>query len=95
MSVGFITHDEAMINRFTKDTEYADELLSDVIYGGDIDEIQHVKMWYDEAKKRRCSPDYWDSLAENVKIAIRDGNNLQLILSRLNEATKNVKAAMA
>lgn len=94
MNKGYITHDEAMIEIFTENPEYADELLNDVIYGGDIDEIQHVKMWYDEAK-RRYSRNYWDSLTDNVKIAIRDGNNLQLILSRLNEATKTVKAAMA
>ena len=53
MSVGYVTHDEAMINRFTKDPEYADELLNDVLMDGSDYEINRVQFWYDEAKKRR------------------------------------------
>ena len=95
MSVGYATHDETMIETFMEEPEYAEDLLNDVLADGNDYEISRVQFWYDEAKKRRHSLNYWDSLAENVKIAIRDGNNLQLILSRLNEATKTVKAAMA
>lgn len=91
MSVGFITHDESMINMFMEDPEYADHLMSEIINDGDKKEIERFQAWYNEAKRRS----YWDKLTENVKVAIQNGYNLQLILSRLNEATKTVKAAMA
>lgn len=73
------SYDESMIERFMEEPEYADELLNDVLADGSDYEIQRVKSWYDEAKRRA----YWDKLAENVKIAIQDGYNLQLILSKL------------
>lgn len=91
MSVGYITHDESMIELFMEEPEYAEDLLNDVLADGNDYEIQRVKFWYNEAKRRT----YWDKLTENVRIAIQDGYNLQLILSKLNEATGIVKAAMA
>ncbi len=99
MNKGYITHDEAIIEVFTENPDYADELLNDVIYGGDIDDIKQVQKWYDEAKKRRSASalnmDFWGKLAENVKIAVQNRQNLPLILSRLNDAVSTVKAAMA
>ena len=85
------SYDESMIDRFMEEPEYAEDLLNDVLADGDDYEIQRVKFWYNEAKRRT----YWDKLTENVRIAIQDGYNLQLILSKLNEATGIVKAAMA
>lgn len=49
---GEITHDEAMIELFADNPDYADELLSDVVHGGDLKDIRRVKEWYDEAKYR-------------------------------------------
>ena len=91
MSVGYITHDEAVIKHFIEDHNFAELYLQTVREDGDVEEIAEVQAWYDEAKRRS----YWDKLMENVKVAIQNGYNLQLILSRLNEATKIVKAAMA
>ena len=38
---------------------------------------------------------YWTEVNNNAKIAVRDGDNLQLILSQLNEAIRTVEAAIA
>ena len=47
------SHDEAMIETFMEEPEYADELLNDVLADGDEREIQRVKSWYEEAQARR------------------------------------------
>lgn len=53
MNKGYITHDEAMIETFMEEPEYAEDLLNDVLADGDDYEIQRVKFWYDEAQARR------------------------------------------
>ena len=53
MSVGYITHDESMINMFMEDPEYADHLMAEIIDDGDKKEIERFQAWYNEAKKRR------------------------------------------
>ena len=77
MSVGFITHDESMITMFMEEPEYADHLMSEIIADGDKKEIERFQTWYDEAKKRRNASaldvDFWGKLAENVKIAVQNG----------------------
>ena len=54
------SYDESMIETFMEEPEYADELLNDVLADGSDYEIQRVKSWYDEAKRRS----YCDKLAE-------------------------------
>ena len=53
MSVGYVTHDEAMIKTFIEDPEYADDLLNDVLADGNEYEISRVQFWHDEAEKYR------------------------------------------
>ena len=60
------SYDESMIERFMEEPEYADELLNDVLADGSDYEIQRVKFWYDEAKRRS----YWDKLSDNFKTVI-------------------------
>lgn len=84
-----IDHDEAMIETFMENPNYANELLNAVIADGDIEEIQCVQAWYDEAKKRTQAQSYWDSLTHNAKIAIQNGLDLKFILNNLNEATNS------
>ena len=52
MEIGYITHEEATINSFMRDPEFADYLLSEVLRDGDKDEIAHFQHLYDEAKAR-------------------------------------------
>ena len=52
MITSHITHDEAMINNFINEPDYADFYLSEVLKDGDDYEIQRVRYWYDEAKTR-------------------------------------------
>ena len=53
MEVGYVTHDETMIETFIEDPEYAKDLLNDVLTDGNDYEIQRIQFWYDEAKARR------------------------------------------
>ena len=46
------SHEEAVIEHFIKDPEYADELLNDVLADGDEYEITRFQYLYDEAKAR-------------------------------------------
>lgn len=95
MSVGYVTHDETMIETFMEEPEYANELLNDVLTDGDDYEIQRVQSWINEAKSRSQSMAYWDNVANNAKIAVKSGLNFRQILARLNEAVSTVKSAMA
>ncbi len=54
MKISYITHDEAMIQSFVEDPDFADFFLKDIIADGDLDEICEVKGWLDEAKARRA-----------------------------------------
>ncbi len=99
MSVGYVTHDETMIEIFMEEPEYANELLNDVLVDGDDYEIQRVQSWINEAKARSQNAvlemNYWDTLNEHAKVAVKNGLNLRQILTRLNEAVSTVKSAMA
>ena len=52
MKTGYVTHEEAMINDFMEDPEYAEELLNAVYSDGDDYEKARVQYWYDEARSR-------------------------------------------
>ena len=52
VKVGYISHDEAMIQNFINEPDYADFLLDEVMKDGDADEIALVQSWYDEANAR-------------------------------------------
>ena len=63
--MGYITHEESMINMFMEDPEYANHLMSVVIADGDENEIKRFQSWYDEAKARRnkASTPHWAHVA--------------------------------
>lgn len=98
MTTGYITHDEAMIQNFINDPDYADLYLQTVLNDGDEYEIKRVQFWYNEAKARNqaliSNMAYWNNVANNAKLAAKDGNNLASILNVLNDALATVKAAM-
>ena len=49
----------------------------------------------DETQSQYLNILYWNGVVNHAKIAIKDGENLRPILSRLNDAVRTVKAAMA
>ena len=55
MEVGFITHEEATIQSFMRDPEFAEYALNDAIEEGDIDDIRTTWRRIQEAKKRKAS----------------------------------------
>ena len=52
MNVGYVTHEESMMNMFMEDPEYAEHLLSVVVVDGDEEEIAYFQNLYDEARAR-------------------------------------------
>ena len=54
MKISTISHEEATIQMFMEDPEFAEFFLKDIIADGNIHEIREVKGWVDEAKARRA-----------------------------------------
>ncbi len=52
MITDYITHEEATIQSFMRDPEFADYYLQTVLDEGEESEIQRVQYWYDEARAR-------------------------------------------
>ena len=52
MKTGYITHEDATIQSFVKDPEFADYLMEEVLRDGDEDEVKYFQELYDEAKFR-------------------------------------------
>lgn len=52
MEIGYITHEEATIQSFMRDPEFAEYALNDAIAEGDIEEIRTVWRRMNEAKTR-------------------------------------------
>ena len=67
VKVGYISHDEAMIQNFIEEPDYADFYLDSVLADGDTDEIALVQSWYDEAKARRMK-----NRLDNTEIYVRE-----------------------
>ena len=88
MITGYITHEEATINRFIKNPEYAAYLISEVKKDGDKDEIAYFQHLCDEAKAR----------VQNKALNRNDaqgGHNLSKFLPSFNEAVGIMEPAMA
>ena len=90
MITGCVTHEEATINRFIKNPEYAAYLISEVKKDGNEDEIAYFQHLYDEAKARLQKGALNRNNAQ--KIAAQDGHNLSKFLSPFDET---VEVAMA
>lgn len=95
MITDYISHEEATIQSFMRDPEYADYYLQSVLEDGDAEEIKTVQGWYDEAKLREQEARYWSEVLEQARQAAQTGHNLRLIYSLLLDATSTVKSAMA
>ena len=94
VEVGFIKHEEAIIQHFVEDTEFADLYLQAALDDGDEKEIQEVQYWYDEAKRRAASSSYWSSLIENAERTARDGQNIDTVISLVTRALGILKSAV-
>ena len=91
--IGFVTHEEAVIQHFVEDPEFADLYLKAVLEDGEQKEIQEVQYWCEEAKKRAASMNYWSSLLDNAEQTARDGNNLEAVIGLLTRALGILKGA--
>ena len=89
-----ITHEEATIRSFMRDPDFAQALLHDAMADGDSQEIEKIQRRITEAQKRMQAQTYWDNVLDNARDAVKKGQNLSEIYSRLVEAVNTVKAAM-
>ena len=94
MIVDYVKHNEAVIQHFAEDPEYADLYLRTVIEDGDEAEIQEVRSWYNESKTRAASMSYWSSLIDNAEQTARDGQNLDAVIELVTRALGILKAAV-
>lgn len=65
-----IDHDEAIIQSFMRNPDYADYYLQAVLADGDAEEIAETQAWYNEAKRRTQTSQtlrYWKSVVENTE----------------------------
>ena len=91
MITDYITHEEAMIQTFINEPDYAQFYLDQVLKDGYQDEIQHVQAWYNEAKARN----YWNSLINNAKQTAQTGRNFENVIELMNKALAILKAAVS
>lgn len=94
MITDYITHDEATIQSFMRDPEFADYYLQTVIHDGDAEEISEVQKWYNEAKARKTAADYWKNLISNAEITAKSGYNLENTINLVSKALLILKAAI-
>ena len=93
MITDYITHDEAMINNFIENPDYANELLNTILNDGDEYEIQCVQTWYNEAKRRTQETNYWNALINNAEQTAKSGYNINTVIALLSKALGILKAA--
>ena len=85
-----ITHEEAVIQHFMEDTDFADLYLQTVLNDGDADEIQETQHWYDEAKSRQ----YWSEIVSKAEQTAKSGHNLEATIGLVDKALEILKAAV-
>ena len=89
-----ISHDEAIVQHFIEDPEFADLYLDTVTADGDALEIAQVQTWYDEAKARTQKLGYWGSVVDNAEKTALEGKNLEPIIALVSKALGILKAAV-
>ena len=94
MVTGSIPHDEAIVQHFIEDPEFADLYLDTVTADGDALEIAQVQAWYDEAKARTQKLGYWGSIVDNAEKTALEGKNLEVIIALMTRALGILKAAV-
>ena len=93
MIIDYIMHDEAMINNFIENPDYANELLNAILNDGDEYEIQCVQTWYNEAQRRIEEANYWNALINNAERTAKSGYNIDTVIALLSKALGILKAA--
>ena len=94
MITDYITHDEAIIEHFIDDPEFADLYLNTVIADGNDEEIAEVKAWHNEAKAQAQKLGYWESVVDNAEQTAKEGKNLETIIALMTRALGILKAAV-
>ncbi|MBQ7220681.1 MAG: hypothetical protein IJS28_06865 [Synergistaceae bacterium] len=94
MVTDYVNHDEAMIQNFMNEPDYADYYLQAVLADGSPEERSKVQSWYDEAKARLSIQGYWASLIENAEQTAKSGYNLEATIGLVSRALAIMKAAL-
>ena len=99
MITDYIKHDEAIINNFIENLDYANELLNAILNDGDEYEIQCVRTWYNEAKRRIQETNYWkNDINKNMKIiisSVKEVLNVDKMQAIMDKNVSNIKAEIS
>ena len=90
MITDYIDHEEATIQSYMRDPEFAEYMLQEAINEGDINEARKIQRRINEAKSRN----YWAAIITNAEEAAHNSSNLEAIISLVSKALGILKAAV-
>ena len=90
---GCISDEEATIQSFVRDPEFAEYYMQSVLRDGDAEEVKQGQALYNEAQKRMQELNYWSSLIEHAERTAKNGNNIDGVISLVIKALNILKSA--
>ena len=90
MITDYIEHEEATIQSYMRDPEFAEYTLREAINEGDINEAHKIQRRINEAKSRT----YWAALLSHAEDTAHNSKNLEPIIAQVSKALAILKAAV-
>ena len=90
MITDYIDHEEATIQSYMRDPEFAGYMLQEAINEGDINEARKIQRRINEAKSRS----YWEAIVTNAEETAHNSRNLEAVISLVSQALGILKAAV-
>ena len=90
MITDYIEHEEATIQSYMRDPEFAEYTLREAIDEGDINEARKIQRRINEAKSRT----YWAALLSNAEDTAHNSRNLEPIIALVSKALNILQTAV-
>ena len=94
MITDYIEHEEATIQSYMRDPEFAEYSLQEAINEGNINETRKIRRRINEAKARTQKLGYWGNVVDNAEKTAQEGKNLEVIIALMTRALGILKAAV-
>lgn len=94
MITDYIEHEEATIQSYMRDPEFAEYMLQEAINEGNINEAHKILRRINEAKARTQKLGYWENVVDNAEKTAQEGKNLEVIIALMTRALGILKAAV-
>lgn len=94
MITDYVEHEEATIQSYIRDPEFAEYSLRETINEGDINESRKIQRRINEAKARTQKLGYWQNVVDNAEKTAQEGKNLEVIIALMTRALGILKAAV-